>query len=62
MSFPKEAPARQKDAKSPSACADLPPVLTQRQSVTVVGTGRLPNIVVPLPQMVRGDLVGKSIS
>ena len=41
--------------KIPSAGIDLPPVLRERQSVPVVCERRLPDIVVPLPQVTRGD-------
>jgi hypothetical protein len=37
--------------------ADLPPVLREGQSVLVPGEGRLAGIVVPLPQLIAGDLV-----
>ena len=50
------------NAKIPSAGADLLPVLRERQSVLVLRKGRLPDIVVPLPQVARGDLVAEQIS
>ena len=46
----------------PSAGADLPPVLRERQSVLILRKGRLPDIVVPLPQVASGDLVVEQIS
>jgi len=60
--IPKGAPARQKNAKSPSARADLPPVFAERQSVVIPGKGRLPGVVVPLPQVRIGDLRAEQIS
>jgi hypothetical protein len=52
---PKSSASSTKTAKSPSAQADLPSVHRERQSVMVPGEGRLPGIVVPLPQVVIGD-------
>jgi len=45
-----------------SAGVDLPPVLTERQSVSAPRKGRLAGIVVPLPQAVMGDCNADSIS
>ena len=58
--IPEGAPARQK-CKNPAAGADLPSVLSERQSVLVPRKGRLPDIVVPLPQVARGDPIAWSI-
>ena len=60
--IPKRSANSTRNCQIPIGPCRFAPVLTQRQLVTVVGTGRLPNIVVPLPQVVRGDLVAKSIS
>jgi hypothetical protein len=57
MLFPEGGPARQKNVKIPSAGADLPPVLRELQSASVVREQGLPAIVVPLPQVARTDLV-----
>ena len=56
--------ARQLDKKRKirPAGADLPPVLRERQSVLVLRQGQLPDIVVPLPQAIRGGLIVCSIS
>jgi hypothetical protein len=49
--FPKRSTTLQKLKKNPSADADLPPVLRERQSVMVLSEGRLAGVVVPLPQV-----------
>jgi hypothetical protein len=54
--IPKRSASSTKKYKMPSARADLPPVLRERQSVLVPRNGRLPDIVVPLPQVARRDL------
>jgi hypothetical protein len=46
-----------KNTEITPAGADLPPVLRERQLVLVLGEGRLADNVVPLPQVVGGDLV-----
>jgi hypothetical protein len=56
MPFPKSANSK-KLAKITPADADLPPVLREGQSVSVLGEGRLAGIVVPLPQLIGGELV-----
>ena len=48
--IPKKSAARAENTKSPSAGADLRPVLPERQSVTAAATARLPLVVVLLPQ------------
>jgi hypothetical protein len=50
-----------KKCKIALAGADLPPVIRKRQSVSLVRDRRLPDIVVPLPQVARGDLVADRI-
>jgi hypothetical protein len=45
----------------PRAGADLPSVLKKGQLVLVSRKGRLPDIVVPLPQLARGDPIAWSI-
>jgi hypothetical protein len=40
---------------SPSLKVDLPPVLRERQSLTAIGRGQLPGIVVLPPQVAGGD-------
>jgi hypothetical protein len=62
MLFPKGTPARQKKQSPVGLVADLRPVLRNRQSVLVVRKGRLADIVVAAPQVVRGDLIPASIS
>jgi hypothetical protein len=52
--IPKKAQLGRKIAKSPSAGADLRPVIPERQSVMVPAAGRLAVIVVPQPQLVGG--------
>jgi hypothetical protein len=47
--------------KIPAAGADLPPVLPERQSVMAVRKRRLPDIVVPLPQVAAGEHIDVSI-
>src|SRR4051794_14651586 len=51
-----------KKCKMPSAGADLPRVLMERQLGLVPGKGRIPDIVVPLPQLVSGDLITGQIA
>jgi hypothetical protein len=58
----KKAPARKKMQNPISLVADLRPVLRNRQSVLVLGEGRLAGIVVAVPQVVGGDLIPASIS
>jgi len=55
--IPKNKKERQfdKKCKIPAAGTDLPSVLRERQSVLALRKGRLPDIVVPLPQVARGD-------
>ena len=60
--IPKRSASSTKNAISSTARADLPPVLAKRQSVMAVGSGRLPAIVVPLPQVAWSDLIAKPIS
>jgi hypothetical protein len=54
--------ASSKKHQNPSAGADLPPVLPGGQSVLVLRYGRLPDIVVPLPQVASRGLVALQIS
>jgi hypothetical protein len=55
-SIPKKSSARpRKKAKSPTAAADLRPVIAERQSVMILGAERLPDVVVPLPQVLLVD-------
>jgi hypothetical protein len=58
-------------AKTPTTVGDLPPLLRERQSVLLLCGGRLPVIVVPLPQVggtpmtnwhARGKLANSQIS
>jgi len=52
-----------KKCKIASAGADLPPVLRERQSVSLLCARRLQNIVVPLPQVTGArDVVADQIS
>jgi len=53
--IPKNKKERQFECKIPAAGTDLPSVLRERQSVLALRKGRLPDIVVPLPQVARGD-------
>jgi hypothetical protein len=50
MPFPKTCASSAKKAKIQSAGLDLPSVRQDRQSVMAGRAGRLPDIVVPLPQ------------
>jgi hypothetical protein len=50
MPFQKNLRQLGKKAKFQSAGFDLPPVRRDRQSVMAAREGRLPDIVVPLPQ------------
>jgi hypothetical protein len=52
--IPKKERQLDKRAKIPAACADLPPVLRERQSVMALGWGRLADIVVLPPQVAAG--------
>jgi hypothetical protein len=54
----KGVPAQQKIQNTIGRC-DLPPVLRERQSVLAARDGRLPDIVVPLPQVVRDDFIAE---
>jgi hypothetical protein len=49
---PKNSASSTKNAKYLSARTDLPSVHRERQSVMVPGEGQLPDVVVPLPQVV----------
>jgi hypothetical protein len=61
--FPKnQAPTRQKMQKIPVGRADLPPILPERQSVVIPANGRLPGIVVRLPQVPTGGPIAELIS
>jgi hypothetical protein len=60
--IPKKAQARRKMPISPSAGADLRPVLPERQSVMVAARGRLAVVVVPLPQVAHGQSRHRPIS
>jgi hypothetical protein len=61
--FPKnQAPARQKIQKIPVGRADLPPILPERQSVVIAADGRLPGVVVRLPQVPTGGPIAELIS
>ncbi len=62
MLIPKKERLLYKNAKFARASGDLPLVLRERQSVLVLGKGRLPHIVVPLPQVATGDFIASSIS
>ncbi|HTF02250.1 MAG TPA: hypothetical protein VK621_26925 [Bradyrhizobium sp.] len=53
----KKTPARQKMQNPIGLAADLRPVRRNRQSVLVLGKGRIADIVVALPQVVGGDLI-----
>jgi hypothetical protein len=59
MLFPKRERRFGKYAKSRAARTDLPPVRRERQLVLVLRKGRLPDIVVPLPQVARAELIGE---
>jgi hypothetical protein len=55
-SIPKKAtPVREKTQIPQRTAADLRPVTTERQSVLVAGAERLPDVVVPLPQLLLVD-------
>jgi hypothetical protein len=58
----KKTPADKKMQNPIGLVADLRPVLRNRQSVLVLGEGRLAGIVVAVPQVVGGDLIPASIS
>jgi hypothetical protein len=60
MPIPKKERLLYKNVKFPPAGGDLLPVLRERQSVLVLGKGRLPLIVVLLPQVAMGDLFASS--
>jgi hypothetical protein len=61
--FPKnQAPTRQKMQKIPVGRADLLPILPERQSVVIPANGRLPGIVVRLPQVTAGGPIAELIS
>ena len=55
--IPKKAHQPDKNAKSLPAGGDLPSVPRKRQSVMAAGWGRLPDLVVPKPQLARRDPV-----
>jgi hypothetical protein len=59
MPFQKERQL-DKNAKSPSARADLLPVFPERQSFVIPDKGRLAGIVVLLPQVPIGDLTSSA--
>jgi hypothetical protein len=52
---PKSSASSTKYARCQSAGADLPSVHRERQSVMAACEGRLPGIVVPLPQVATGN-------
>ena len=58
----KKTPARQKMQNPIGLVADLRAVLHNRQSLLVLGEGRLADIVVAVPQVAGGDLIPASIS
>jgi hypothetical protein len=60
--FPENRAPTRKNTKIPVGAADLPPVSPKRQSGVVPAHGRLPGVVVPLPQVQRGDLLAELIS
>jgi hypothetical protein len=61
--FPKnQARARQKMQKIPVDRADLRPILPERQSVVIPANGRLPGVVVRLPQVPTGGPGAELIS
>jgi len=62
MLFPKRRQLDKKMQNPIGLVADLRPVLRNRQSVLVLGEGRLAGIVVAVPQVVGGDLIPASIS
>jgi hypothetical protein len=57
-----QAQTRQKMQKIPVGRADLPPILPERQSVVIPANGRLPGIVVRLPQVPTGGPIAELIS
>jgi hypothetical protein len=62
MLFPKRRQLDKKMQNPIGLVADLRPVLRNRQSVLVLGKGRIADIVVAVPQVVGGDLIRASIS
>jgi len=62
MLFPKRRQLDKKMQNPIGLAADLRPVRRNRQSVLVLGKGRIADIVVALPQVVGGDLIPASIS
>jgi hypothetical protein len=56
------APTRQQMEKIPVGRTDLPPVFPERQSVVIPANGRLPGVVVRLPQPPTGGLIAELIS
>jgi hypothetical protein len=62
MLFPKRRQLDKKMQNPIGLVADLRPVLRNRQSVLVLRKGRIADIVVAVPQVVRGDLIPASIS
>jgi hypothetical protein len=56
------APARQKMQNIPFGRADLLPILPERQSVVIPANGRLPGVVVRLPQVPTGGPGAELIS
>jgi hypothetical protein len=48
--------------KIPVGRTDLPPVFPERQSVVIPANGRLPGVVVRLPQPPTGGLIAELIS
>ena len=62
MLFPKRRQLDKKMQNPIGLVADLRRVLRNRQSVLVLGKGRIADIVVAVPQVVGGDLIPASIS
>jgi hypothetical protein len=62
MLFPKRRQLDKKMQNPIGLVADLRPVLRNRQSVLVLGKGRIADIVVAVPQVAGGDLNPASIS
>jgi hypothetical protein len=52
--IPKSRASSTKNTKIPIDRGDLPPVLPERQSVMAPAKGRLPDVVVLLPQVAIG--------
>jgi hypothetical protein len=58
----KPSASSKKNAKIPVGRADLRPILPERQSVEGPANGRLPGIVVRLPQVLTGGPIAELIS